>query len=515
MDSESALSKIFILIIIAMAVIIAVVLVYFFVLQPGQSTVPRFNATVEASGKTVYIYHDGGDPVTKGSFIIRVNGEEVPASAISFLHAQDWPWTVGKTLKVEYPGTGTPETVQIIHTGGKSPTLVYMTRIESPIAPPPVVPVVTTPAVTVPETLVILTPTIPVPLTSAPSFTQAVTPPPTTALIRPEPPVAAFTGSPVQGEPPLQVTFTDESSGNPVSWLWTFGDGTTATQENPVHMYASSGTYTVSLTVTSQYGTQKTSRVGYIHVGSVPSAQFVAEPREGNAPLDVQFTDLSAGNPILWEWNFGDGATSTLKNPAHTYTQSGTYSVALTATNNFGANTRIQSDFIAVTTAPNVDIYLQDSRQGNLLPGGYLQFIVVSPGSWAKVGGQQYLFNPGDLVQIFPDPGSQAEITASASQFSALRFDFVRMYVNGEKVAEGGASDISVVPYEGFKSTLILDIPAGDTGGSLMIDGRPAVKGSRQFIAYNLKPDSSGTMYYYRTFQNLRYDGGAESYEFR
>ena len=60
----------------------------------------------------------------------------------------------------------------------------------------------------------------------------------------------------------------------------------------------------------------------------------------------------------------------------------------------------------------------------------------------------------------------------------------------------------------------ILAIPGGETGGSLMIDGKPVAKGDREFIAFNLKPDSSGTMYYTRTFENLRYNGGAEGFTF-
>jgi PKD repeat protein len=514
MDREEAVSKIFIVVIIALAVIIGVVLVYLFVLSPGQNVVPRFNATVEFSGKTVYIYHDGGDPVAKGSVIIRINGEQVPAQAITFLHAQDWPWSVGKTLKIEYPGTGIPASVQIIHTGGSSPTLVFSRQLEQPVTPVPATPAVTAPIVPVPETLAVLTPAVTPVVTMIPASPPVIIPEVTISPARPEPPGAAFTASPVQGEAPLEVQFTDRSTGNPESWFWTFGDGASSTIQNPVHGYTTAGTYTVDLTVSSRYGTQKTSRVGYIHVGSVPTAQFTAEPRQGTAPLEVKFTDLSTGDPASWQWNLGDGSTSQLRNPTHIYAVPGTYSVALTSTNDFGANTRIQSDYITVQSAPLVDIYLTNSREGNILPNGYMQFFVTSGGSWVKIGGKQYPFTPGDVVQLFPDPAGQAEIDASDNRFSALRFDFIRMYINGEKVAEGIVTDISVTRFDGFKSTLILDIPAGDTGGTLQIDGKPVIKGDHQFTAFNLKPDSSGTMYYTRTFENLRYNGGAEGFAF-
>jgi PKD repeat protein len=50
----------------------------------------------------------------------------------------------------------------------------------------------------------------------------------------------------------------------------------------------------------------------------------------GRNPLTVKFTDTSKGSPVSWQWTFGDGTSSTLKNPSHQYTKSGTYTVALT-----------------------------------------------------------------------------------------------------------------------------------------------------------------------------------------
>ena len=63
-----------------------------------------------------------------------------------------------------------------------------------------------------------------------------------------------------------------------------------------------------------------------------PAASFTATPTSGTAPLSVSFTDTSAGGPVSWLWNFGDGsATSTEQNPTHTYTIAGDYTVTLTA----------------------------------------------------------------------------------------------------------------------------------------------------------------------------------------
>jgi len=80
-----------------------------------------------------------------------------------------------------------------------------------------------------------------------------------------------------------------------------------------------------------------------------PTASFTAAPTSGSAPLAVQFTDTSSGTPTQWLWDFGDGATSTERNPGHTYTAAGTYSVALTAANAAGSDTQTQTGSITVS----------------------------------------------------------------------------------------------------------------------------------------------------------------------
>jgi PKD repeat protein len=67
------------------------------------------------------------------------------------------------------------------------------------------------------------------------------------------------------------------------------------------------------------------------------------------APLAVQFTDTSANSPTSWLWSFGDGSTSRSQNPAHTYTNAGTYTVMLTVTNAAGSNTTIMKSGLIIT----------------------------------------------------------------------------------------------------------------------------------------------------------------------
>jgi len=176
----------------------------------------------------------------------------------------------------------------------------------------------------------------------------------------PEPLAANFTANVTAGELPLTVGFTDLSTGNPINWSWDFGDGGTSTLSGPEHTYMAVGTYTVNLTVEDTDGHIDTiSKLDYITVTAPPeplAANFTANVTSGDYPLAVQFTDLSEGNVTAWLWTFGDGGTSTLPGPEHTYTAAGTYSVVLHVYDADGNTDTIQrANYIAVSGPPNPD----------------------------------------------------------------------------------------------------------------------------------------------------------------
>jgi len=160
----------------------------------------------------------------------------------------------------------------------------------------------------------------------------------------PSKPVAAFTASPTSGTNPLKVQFTDQSTNNPTSWKWDFGDGSaTSTTHNPLHTYIKAGSHTVTLTATN-------TKTAYIKVTAPvkPVAAFTASPTSGTKPLKVQFTDKSTGSPISWKWDFGDGTTSTTHNPLHTYIKKGKLTVTLTVKNSAGTSTKTIKSYITV-----------------------------------------------------------------------------------------------------------------------------------------------------------------------
>jgi gliding motility-associated-like protein len=131
--------------------------------------------------------------------------------------------------------------------------------------------------------------------------------------------VAGFVASP-GGCTPWPVTFTDQStaSGSAVvtSWLWDFGDGNTSTVQNPQHTYTTAGVYTVSLVITFSNGCSATlTQPGLVSISASPVAAFAFTELSGGL---IQFTDQST-NAATWQWDFGDGGTSTVQNPSHTF----------------------------------------------------------------------------------------------------------------------------------------------------------------------------------------------------
>jgi len=107
---------------------------------------------------------------------------------------------------------------------------------------------------------------------------------------------------------------------------------------NPSHTYNSAGTYTVTLTVTGSGGSNSKSLTIQVNTPPPPLvADFTVSPLLGIVPLVVDFTDRSTGNPVSWNWNFGDGSSSTARNPSHIYLVPGSYTATLTVKNSAGA----------------------------------------------------------------------------------------------------------------------------------------------------------------------------------
>jgi len=166
-------------------------------------------------------------------------------------------------------------------------------------------------------------------------------------------PTANFTSNCAQ----LSCAFTDASQddGTIASWAWDFGDGQVSTSQSPTHDFGGAGSYQVTLTVTdgdaNTGSRQKTVTLVAQGSNTAPSANFDVFC----AALRCDFTDRSDdpdGSLAEWAWDFGDGNTSTEKNPTHVYASAGTRTVTLTVRDDAGATKSVSKQ--AVATDPVV-----------------------------------------------------------------------------------------------------------------------------------------------------------------
>jgi len=149
-------------------------------------------------------------------------------------------------------------------------------------------------------------------------------------------PSASFTYPPKELTIRDTVYFYDTSSdpdGTIVSWYWDFGDGYTSTIKDPTHDYPDKGSYTVTLKVTDNDGNSDSITKIITVINLAPAADFTYSPSSPKVGTDIQFSDKSTdpeGKTLKYLWDFGDGFTSTQRNPTHKFTTSGTKNVKLT-----------------------------------------------------------------------------------------------------------------------------------------------------------------------------------------
>ncbi|MFO1313581.1 MAG: PKD domain-containing protein [Burkholderiales bacterium] len=229
--------------------------------------------------------------------------------------------------------------------------------------------------------------------------------------VAPALPVASFVADKTSGPVPLTVNFSSSAStGTITSYAWTFGDGGTSAAANPSHTYTSTGTFTVALTVSGPGGTNTQTRTGYLTVNvPAPAASFTANVTSGNAPLTVNFTNLSTGSITSYAWTFGDGGTSTAANPSHSYASAGTYTVALTVTGPGGSNALTRTGYVSVSPAGSPQLTLLSSP-------------VDLHAATGTTGGLNGVLEPGESVMLEPvwrnDSATPLNVTGTISNFT-------------------------------------------------------------------------------------------------
>jgi PKD repeat protein len=242
------------------------------------------------------------------------------------------------------------------------------------------------------------------------------------------PPTADFVGSPQTGLSPLDVTFTDLSTGSPTSWTWNFGNGSAFGQGPHVRTYTCAGApgdqciFDVRLDVGNAGGFSTKDESNYITVivppDSGPIAEFEATPRAGEEPLSVNFAFVEVTTGVTytdWEWDLdGDGVVDdTGQTASHNYPDPGTYDVTLTVTDSTGAtHSQTKEVFIVVSekicVVPDFANVRRNSAQGLWSGAGFTTTVNFLGGNGNYAINQQTL--TGGTVNPQPD-GCDSQIT--------------------------------------------------------------------------------------------------------
>jgi PKD repeat protein len=251
----------------------------------------------------------------------------------------------------------------------------------------------------------------------------------TVTVHTPKPPIVDFSATPRDG---LTVDFEDLSENSPTGWTWDFGEDPLKIKKT-AHTYAVPGTYNVKLTATNTDGSvAKTKSIAVTvsdPVNPLPVANFSSVAPVPSASLSLSFTDLSTNTPSSWLWDFGDGTTSTLKSPSHSYAIAGTYQVKLTATNENGSSDVTK---VTVVTAPVIPP-ASWSVSPEVVPVSTTARITLSSSGF-KTGSKIRITQPENI-------GIVSKIISFSSTQILFEFNFDESFL--------GVCGISVIPTSG------------------------------------------------------------------
>lgn len=162
-------------------------------------------------------------------------------------------------------------------------------------------------------------------------------------------PVAILGAYPLKGCDPQSITFTSAStSASPLTYLWSFSDGTTSTSASPTHVFTPVGIYNFSLTVSTSslcVGSSSVQSVNSITINPSPIAGFTIITDNTS---EVICTDISSPDVISWNYNFDDGQSSQLQNPIHYYHEVNIFNIKQTVTNEYACPAYFDVDVLII-----------------------------------------------------------------------------------------------------------------------------------------------------------------------
>lgn len=214
-------------------------------------------------------------------------------------------------------------------------------------------------------------------------------------------------------------TFTDNSTGDGIhpitTWVWDFGDGTIQSYTAPpfTHLYNTAGTYHVTLKTIDAVGCSDTTTTAQTIIISHPIAAFAQSDTIVCPLTDITFTNASTGPALGYLWDFGDGFTDTIANPAHNYALEGNYTVKLFITDRYGCRDSVNQ--VIHVASPHAGFTVSDTV--STCPPLIAQFtntsINGSDATWDFGDGSTS--SSADPVHIYNTPGTY----------------FAKLFVNG------------------------------------------------------------------------------------
>lgn len=270
--------------------------------------------------------------------------------------------------------------------------------------------------------------------------------------------VAAFNIQSTTGCSPWEVQFSD-SSISAFSWVWNFGDGNTSTQQNPLHIYQTPGSYQVTLTTLDTTGCQSVyTNPLPLQVNQPPQALFTSSSSTGCAPSGISFNNTSTGS-VNYQWYFGDGGSSTLASPNHQYTSAGIYYPILVATNAAGCTDTLISNLpLTIVEAPVATFMVANNSGCSPLPVNFINQTTNTDSTttynWSFGNGQTS--NQSNPVFTFQQPGVYSvTLTATNGQNCTSSYTLPQAVVvqNGNPLPAVELKSVSVVGSQSVEIT--------------------------------------------------------------
>lgn len=239
------------------------------------------------------------------------------------------------------------------------------------------------------------------------------------------------------------------------SYQWNFGDGNTATNQNPKHLYNDSTLYNINLIIIDNNGCSDTAN-NQIQIYDLPQIVYQMQNTEGCEPLSVEFANQSNNsNTVLW--NLGDGTQSTENNFTHTYADSGNYTVTLHIESSNGCvMDSVLVPQIIVNPKPNANFQITPSSGVDISTT-----VLFEDASIYNIAAWNWYFGNGDTsiyqnpTYLYPTPGNYSVTLIVQNSFGC--FDTITKPISVEDVININAPNIITPNNDGINDYLIFD----------------------------------------------------------